>query len=62
MGACMTVDEAAVRSRHIDKQNKADYREEKRVVKLLVLGTGGSGKSGKSGKSCMVEVGNISLA
>ena len=41
----MTVDEAAVRSRHIDKQNKADYREEKRVVKLLLLGTGGSGKS-----------------
>ena len=37
--------EAAVRSRHIDKQNKADYREEKRVVKLLLLGTGGSGKS-----------------
>jgi len=45
MGACLAVDEAAVRSRHIDKQNKADYREEKRVVKLLLLGTGGSGKS-----------------
>jgi guanine nucleotide-binding protein G(i) subunit alpha len=45
MGACMAVDEAAVRSHHIDKQNKADYREEKRVVKLLLLGTGGSGKS-----------------
>ena len=41
----MAVDEAAVRSRHIDKQHKADYREEKRVVKLLLLGTGGSGKS-----------------
>ena len=45
MGACLAVDEAAVRSRHIDRQNKADYREEKRVVKLLLLGTGGSGKS-----------------
>ena len=45
MGACLAVDEAALRSRHIDRQNKADYREEKRVVKLLLLGTGGSGKS-----------------
>jgi len=45
MGACLAVDEAAVRSRHIDKQNKADYREDMRVVKLLLLGTGGSGKS-----------------
>ena len=45
MGACLAVDDAAVRSRHIDRQNKADYRETKRVVKLLLLGTGGSGKS-----------------
>jgi len=45
MGACLAVDEASVRSRHIDKQNKKDFKEEKRVVKLLLLGTGGSGKS-----------------
>jgi len=45
MGACLTVDEATVKSRHIDRQNKKDYNAEKRVVKLLLLGTGGSGKS-----------------
>ena len=45
MGACLAVDEAAVKSRHIDQQNKADYNAERRVVKLLLLGTGGSGKS-----------------
>jgi len=41
----LAVDEAAVRSRHIDKQNKKDFRAESRIVKLLLLGTGGSGKS-----------------
>jgi len=45
MGACLTVDEAAARSRAIDRQNKRDFNSERRVVKLLLLGTGGSGKS-----------------
>eukprot|EP00092_Neocalanus_flemingeri_P037524 GFUD01040858.1.p1 GENE.GFUD01040858.1~~GFUD01040858.1.p1 ORF type:complete len:365 (-),score=98.47 GFUD01040858.1:158-1252(-) len=45
MGACLAVDEATVKSRHIDRQNKKDYNAERRVVKLLLLGTGGSGKS-----------------
>ena len=40
MGACLAVDEAAVRSRHIDKQNKKDFRADSRIVKLLLLGTG----------------------
>lgn len=40
MGACFTVDEAAVRSRHIDRQNKKDFNAQKRIVKLLLLGTG----------------------
>jgi len=45
MGACLAVDEAAVRSRALDKENKKDWREDRRVVRLLLLGTGGSGKS-----------------
>ena len=40
MGACLAVDEAAVKSRHIDNQNKKDFNAEKRIVKLLLLGTG----------------------
>jgi len=45
MGACLAVDEAAVRSRALDKENRKDWREDRRVVRLLLLGTGGSGKS-----------------
>jgi len=45
MGACLAVDEAAVRSRALDKENRRDWREDRRVVRLLLLGTGGSGKS-----------------
>ena len=40
MGACLTVDEAAVRSRQIDRQHKKDFNAERRIVKLLLLGTG----------------------
>ena len=40
MGACLAVDEAAARSRLIDKQNKKDFNAERRIVKLLLLGTG----------------------
>ena len=40
MGACLAVDEAAARSRLIDKQNKKDFNNERRIVKLLLLGTG----------------------
>ena len=40
MGACLAVDEAAARSRAIDKQNWRDFTSDRRVVKLLLLGTG----------------------
>ena len=40
MGACLAVDEAAANSRNIDKQNKKDFNAERRIVKLLLLGTG----------------------
>ena len=40
MGACLAVDEAAVRSRQLDRQNKKDFNAEKRIIKLLLLGTG----------------------
>ena len=63
MGACLAVDEAAVRSRALDKENRwdkkmiwirmkkdekrglqqmprKDWREDRRVVRLLLLGTG----------------------
>jgi len=45
MGACLAVDEAAVRSRQMDREHRRDWREEQKVVRLLLLGTGGSGKS-----------------
>ena len=40
MGACLAVDEAAARSRAIDKQNWRDFTSDRGVVKLLLLGTG----------------------
>ena len=40
MGACLAVDEATARSRDIDKQNWRDFTSGRRVVKLLLLGTG----------------------
>ena len=40
MGACLAVDEATANSRNIDKQNKKDFNAERRIVKLLLLGTG----------------------
>jgi len=44
MGNCLS-NEEELRSRQLDRQMQRDYREEKRVVKLLLLGTGESGKS-----------------
>lgn len=40
MGACLAVDEAAARSRDIDRQNWRDFASDRRVAKLLLLGTG----------------------
>ena len=40
MGACLAVDEAAVRSRQMDREHRREWREEQKVVKLLLLGTG----------------------
>ena len=46
MGACLAVDEAAARSRAIEKQNWRDFTSDRRVVKLLLLGTGTGGEGG----------------
>ena len=40
MGACLAVDEAAVRSRAIDRQNRRDFSSDRLTLKLLLLGTG----------------------
>ena len=40
MGACLAVDEAAARSRSIDRQLGREFSRERRIVKLLLLGTG----------------------
>jgi len=45
MGACLAVDEASVRSRALDREHRKEWREGRRVIRLLLLGTGGSGKS-----------------
>ena len=43
MGACLAVDEAAARSRSIDRQLGREFSRERRIVKLLLLGTGQAG-------------------
>ena len=68
MGACLAVDEAAVRSRAIDRQNRRDFSSDRLTLKLLLLGTGrreggrGGGHSwcddlyqGGSGKSTILK-------
>ena len=49
------MDEAAARSRLIDKQNKKDFNAERRIVKLLLLGTGkvNERKFSKSALCCL---------
>ena len=37
---CASMDEEALRSRELDKKLKKDGEREKKIVKLLLLGTG----------------------
>jgi len=41
----MSTEESTVRSKELDKQMRRDFRRNKQIIKLLLLGTGESGKS-----------------
>jgi len=45
MGNCQSLDEEGKRSNEINKQLRADFKQQQNIVKLLLLGTGESGKS-----------------
>ena len=46
MGNCLSDDgPEGLRSKQLDRQNRKDFKEQQKITKLLLLGTGESGKS-----------------